>query len=75
MEIAGAVPPGGPIAVCGDEEGGDAWWFVYTDGLCHSPDGGAHMTKIMDAGRTLASARTAARDALHERSFMNAVVR
>lgn len=44
----GAVPKGGLIAVCGDPHQGDRWWFVYTDGLHFSPDGGRHLEKIMD---------------------------
>ena len=44
----GTAPKGGLIAVCGDESQGEKWWFVHTDGLYHSPDGGVHLTKIMD---------------------------
>ena len=28
---------------------GEKWWFVYTDGLYYSPDGGKNMTKVPDA--------------------------
>lgn len=46
------MPKGGLIAACGDQDQGDKWWFVYTDGLYFSPDGGAHTTKVLDeAGR------------------------
>jgi hypothetical protein len=42
------APKGGMIAACGDQNQGDKWWFVHTDGLYYSPDGGEHMTKVMD---------------------------
>lgn len=44
----GTVPKGGLIAACGDLQQGDKWWFVHTDGLYFSPDGGGHLTKVMD---------------------------
>lgn len=44
----GSAPQGGLIAACGDHNQGDKWWFVYTDGLYYSPDGGASMANIMD---------------------------
>jgi hypothetical protein len=44
----GTVPRGGLIAVSGDVRLGDQWWFVHTDGLYYSPDGGEHLSKIMD---------------------------
>ena len=44
----GMVPKGGLIATCGDPHQGEKWWFVYTDGLFVSPDGGAHLIKVMD---------------------------
>jgi hypothetical protein len=44
----GTAPKGGMIAACGDQNQGDKWWFVHTDGLYYSPDGGEHMTKVMD---------------------------
>jgi predicted GH43/DUF377 family glycosyl hydrolase len=44
----GTVPKGGLIATCGDPHQGDKWWFVHTDGLYSSPDGGEHLTKVMD---------------------------
>lgn len=46
--IAGDVPQGGLIAVCGDVNLGEQWWFVYTDGLYRSHDGGKTLKKIMD---------------------------
>lgn len=44
----GAVPKGGLIAAAGDVQTGDRWWFVHTDGLFSSPDGGEHLVKNMD---------------------------
>jgi hypothetical protein len=44
----GAVPKGGLIAACGDPHQGNQWWFVHTDGLYYSPDGGEHLSKFMD---------------------------
>jgi hypothetical protein len=48
LEAKGAAPKGGLIAAAGDVHQGDSWWFVHTDGLYFSPDGGANLTKIMD---------------------------
>jgi hypothetical protein len=48
LPARGAAPKGGLIAACGDVHRGDAWWFVHTDGLYLSPDGGATLKKIMD---------------------------
>jgi len=47
LPAKGAVPKGGLIATCGDSHLGDKWWFVHTDGLYYSPDGGVNLTKIM----------------------------
>jgi hypothetical protein len=44
----GAAPKGGLITACGDVHRGDTWWFVHTDGLYVSPDGGATMRKVLD---------------------------
>ena len=44
----GTVPQGGLIAVSGDESLGQHWWFVYTDGLYQSADGGTTFTKVLD---------------------------
>ena len=44
----GTAPKGGLIAACGDLHLGEKWCFVHTDGLYISPDGGAHLTKVMD---------------------------
>jgi hypothetical protein len=49
LPTEGIVPGGGLIAACGDQNQGNQWWFVHTDGLYYSPDGGEHMTRIMDA--------------------------
>jgi hypothetical protein len=54
LPCKGTVPKGGLIAACGDVDRGDNWWFVYTDGLYSSPDGGEHLTKVMDeTGRSV----------------------
>lgn len=47
-KIQGDVPRGGLVAVTGEYRVGEKWWFVYTDGLYYSPDGGKHMTRILD---------------------------
>ena len=49
LSTQGTVPKGGLIAACGDIHRGNRWWFVYTDGLYTSPDGGAHFERVMDA--------------------------
>jgi hypothetical protein len=49
LPAKGDVPKGGLIATCGDSHQGDQWWFVHTDGLYYSPDGGVNLTKIMAA--------------------------
>ena len=48
LPARGTVPQGGLIAACGDSHLGDKWWFVHTDGLYSSPDGGRHLAKVMD---------------------------
>ena len=48
----GTAPKGGLIAACGDHLRGDRWWFVHTDGLYASPDGGATLHKVMDESGT-----------------------
>ena len=45
----GRVPKGGLIAACGDLHHGDQWWFVHTDGLYASPDGGRSLIQVLDA--------------------------
>jgi len=53
LQPAGDVPRGGLIAVCGDRAQGQVWWFVCTDGLYASTDGGQHLKRVMDeSGRT-----------------------
>ena len=44
----GTPPKGGLIAACGEHAQGDQWWFVQTDGLYFSPDGGATLNKVLD---------------------------
>jgi hypothetical protein len=48
LPAKGTVPKGGLIAACGEQAQGDQWWFVHTDGLYFSPDGGQSMVKVMD---------------------------
>ena len=48
LPIQGTIPTGGLIAATGDSHEGRSWWFAYTDGLYHSPDGGEHFTKVLD---------------------------
>jgi hypothetical protein len=48
LPAKGAVPKGGLIAACGEHAQGDQWWFVHTDGLYFSPDGGATLSKVLD---------------------------
>ncbi len=45
----GEIPQGGLIAICADVHQGDRWWFVYTDGLYTSPDGGVTLHRVLDA--------------------------
>jgi len=47
LPLQGDVPRGGWIAACGDVALGREWWFVTTDGLYHSTDGGGTMTRVM----------------------------
>ena len=47
-KLQGNVPKGGLVAVTGEYRVGEKWWFLYTDGLYRSTDGGRNMTKIMD---------------------------
>lgn len=43
--IKGNVPSGGLIAACADVHLGQKWWFVFTDGLYSSDDGGVTLQK------------------------------
>ena len=43
----GDVPPGGLIAAAADLALGQQWWFIYTDGLYCSPDGGTTLRHIL----------------------------
>lgn len=49
LSTQGTVPEGGLIAACGDIHQGDRWWFVYTDGLYTSSDGGVTLERVMNA--------------------------
>ena len=48
LPAKGAAPKGGLIAACGVHLQGEKWWFVHTDGLYYSPDGGTTLNKVMD---------------------------
>jgi len=45
---SGDIPAGGPIAITGDVHLGQQGWFLHTDALYFSPDGGRHLTRILD---------------------------
>lgn len=49
LSVQGDVPAGGLLSVAGDEKRGDVWWFVHTDGLYRSLDGGTTLTRVLDA--------------------------
>jgi len=49
VKIKGDVPGGGLIAVTGEHRVGETWWFVYTDGLFRSTDGGKNLVKVLNA--------------------------
>ncbi len=44
----GTQPKGGLIAASGEHAQGDKWWFVHTDGLYFSADGGVSLKKVLD---------------------------
>jgi hypothetical protein len=44
----GDSPAGGMIAVAGDVRLGRRWWFVHTDGLWTSGDGGLSRRRLLD---------------------------
>ena len=48
LATKGTVPRGGLIAVSGDVNLGEQWWFVFTDGLYSSNDGGATLARVLD---------------------------
>ena len=48
LPAKGTAPKGGLIAACGEHLQGDKWWFVHTDGLYFSPDGGTTLNKVLD---------------------------
>lgn len=45
--VKGDAPNGGLIAAFGELQQGDDWWFVYTDGLYFSSNGGQTMKKVL----------------------------
>lgn len=48
LAAKGTTPKGGLIAACGEQDRGDRWWFMHTDGLYSSPDGGVTLKKVLD---------------------------
>ena len=48
LPTKGTVPKGGLIAVSGDVNFGQMWWFVFTDGPYFSADGGTTLAKVLD---------------------------
>ncbi len=48
LPTKGTVPKGGLIAVSGDVNLGEQWWFVFAGGLYFSADGGTTMAKVSD---------------------------
>ncbi len=48
LPTKGDVPKGGLIGVSGDVNLGERWWFVFTDGLYFSADGGTTLAKVLD---------------------------
>lgn len=49
QDIKGRVPAGGLISVIGEHHLGEKWWFLYTDGLYYSSNGGKAMAKVLDS--------------------------
>lgn len=52
-KIEGDVPSGGLISVRGERDKGDIWWFLYTDGLYYSSDGGKTLKMMLNSQGTL----------------------
>ena len=48
QKLKGDVPQGGLVACCGELKEGRVWWFVFTDGLYASLDGGETLTRVLD---------------------------
>lgn len=46
LQPKGEIPKGGLVAAAGDVKDGRKWWFVFTDGLFFSADGGDHLRRI-----------------------------
>ena len=49
LQLAGEVPKGGLVACAGELQQGQTWWFVFTDGLYRSFDGGVTLSRVLDA--------------------------
>jgi hypothetical protein len=48
VKLAGDIPIGGMISLCGEYTRGKRWWLLATDGLYRSTDGGTTLKKILD---------------------------
>ena len=48
VPIAGDLPTGGLISVCGEFKEGKQWWLLATDGLYQSSDGGTTLKKVLN---------------------------
>ena len=49
QKLTGDLPTGGMIAMDGELKQGKLWWFVATDGVYQSVDGGATLKRVLDA--------------------------
>ncbi len=50
IKMQGGPAAGGLIAIAPDRANGDRWWFLFSDGLYRSDDGGAHLLKLQMPG-------------------------
>lgn len=48
LDQKGDVPAGGLIQAAGEQANGKVWWFVHTDGLYGSTDGGTTVRRVLD---------------------------
>jgi hypothetical protein len=49
-KMEGGPAAGGLISVAPDRLNGERWWFLFSDGLYRSDDGGAHLLKLQMPG-------------------------
>ena len=45
INLKGTAPKGGLIALACEHRVGEKWWFVYTDGIYYSTDGGKTLSQ------------------------------